>query len=70
MLRELDLAGAELGLIGEAALLRRDALGIERALGRPLALRPADELLWSMRMRKDDDEIALMRQAADVGHCG
>jgi Xaa-Pro aminopeptidase len=66
-IEQLDVGGERLGLVGEAALLRRDALGIERALGRPLPLPAADELLWRLRMRKDAEEIALLRRAADVG---
>ena len=61
----LDRGG--LGLVGQRSMLLANYLGFERVLGRPLESIPADDVLATLRRIKSDNEIELMRYAADVG---
>ena len=66
-LRELGLEQKPLGLVGQQTLLASSRDAIDARLGHRLDLRPADDILETMRMVKSDAEVALMRNAVRVG---
>jgi len=66
-LKEMGLADKPLGLVGQQVLLASTRDQIAARLGHELDLRPADDILETMRMVKSDAEVALMRNAVRVG---
>lgn len=68
-LRDAGLAGAgaAIGVAGEGALLDRHRRDIERHLGAPLDLRPADAIVEPLHRVKSAAELELMRFASRVG---
>lgn len=66
-LAELGLDRAPLGLVGQQVLLASSRDAIASRLGHELDLRPADDILETMRMVKSDAEVALVRNAVRVG---
>ena len=67
VLRDLDLVGARLGLVGRDSLLFAHHEMLRADLGDALHLTPCDDLLERMRMVKSDAELAMLRGAAQVG---
>jgi Xaa-Pro aminopeptidase len=67
VLREKGLAAGRVGLVGRDTLLVSHLRTIEEALGGPFSFEPADEILDRMRMVKSDNELPLVRHAAEVG---
>ena len=67
VLREKRLAGEVLGLTGGETLLASAKDKLETALGGPLKLTPADDIVERLRMVKSERELEFMRHATNVG---
>ena len=67
VLRELELDGDRLGLVGGETMTLRWFAQVEEGAGRALDVTPADDILERQRLVKSDAELAFMRQAAAVG---
>jgi len=66
-LAELGLDDKPLGLVGQQVLLASTRDQVAARLGHELDLRPADDVLETMRMVKSEAEVALIRNAVRVG---
>lgn len=66
-LRETGLAGRRIGLAGEGAMLDRHRRHVERHLGTPLELQPADAIIEPLHRVKSPAELELMRYANAAG---
>jgi Xaa-Pro dipeptidase len=64
---ELGLHNKPLGLVGQQTLLASSRDAITERLGHSLDLKPADDILETMRIIKSDTEVAIMRNAVRVG---
>jgi Xaa-Pro aminopeptidase len=67
VLKETGLDKAKLGLVGRECLLYHSYRLMEEALGHPLETEPADDILEDLRLVKSDNEVRIMKHAADVG---
>jgi Xaa-Pro dipeptidase len=67
VLTELELAGANLGLVGRDSVLLAHYQMICAALGATPRLTPCDDILETLRLFKSDAELQLLRSAAGIG---
>jgi Xaa-Pro aminopeptidase len=67
VLRELELDGGRLGLVGGETMTLRWFDQLREGAGHALDVTPADDILERRRLVKSDAELAFMRQAAAVG---
>jgi Xaa-Pro aminopeptidase len=67
VLAELGLDGRPLGLVGRETLTLNWFRKLEAAVGHPLELAPADDILERLRVVKSEAELGFMREAARVG---
>lgn len=67
VLLELDLAGANLGLVGRDSVLLAHHQMICAALGATPRFSPCDDILETMRLIKSTAELDLLRVAAGIG---
>jgi hypothetical protein len=67
VLRELELDGRPLGLVGGETMTVRWFAQVQQSAGRALQVTPADDILERQRLVKSEAELAFMRRAAEVG---
>jgi len=67
VLRELELDGSALGLVGAESITLRWFDQLQEGAGRALDIIPADDILFGLRLIKSETELALMHEAAAVG---
>jgi Xaa-Pro dipeptidase len=67
VVRELELDGGPLGVVGREALSWTWHQSFLDSVGRPLEVVPADEILERLRAVKSEAELAAMRRSAAVG---
>lgn len=67
VLKERGLDTAKLGLVGRDCMLLSSYETIEAAVGHPLEVTFADDILIELRAIKSEAEVALLRRAAGVG---
>ena len=67
VLRELELDGGPLGLVGGETMTVRWFAQVEEGAGRALEVTPADDILERQRLVKSEAELEFMRHAAGVG---
>jgi Xaa-Pro aminopeptidase len=67
VLKEKKLDKAKVGLVGRDCLLFHSYQLMEKTIGHPLQMEPADDILETLRMVKSENEIQLIRHAATVG---
>jgi Xaa-Pro aminopeptidase len=67
VLRELDLDGRPLGLVGGESMTLRWFDQIEDSVGHKLDVSPADDILVRRRAVKSESELARVRESAAVG---
>jgi Xaa-Pro dipeptidase len=61
VLRELELDGSALGLVGAESITPRWFDQLQDGAGRALDIVPADDILFGLRLIKSEAELALMR---------
>jgi Xaa-Pro aminopeptidase len=67
VLRELELAGRPLGLVGGETMTVRWFAQVQQSAGCALDVTPADDILERQRLVKSEAELEFMRRAAEVG---